>query len=239
MKGEKMTAFVPLHKTVFDRSLGLLSWFQECFDRDKKQVLKLLTPEDWFDVGHDITGGTQNCDGMWVPTYDTGSFVWAPPPCVASQCLEELRKARHKRQVSTHVFLCPRIMNHYWQRHLYRSADITFQIFPGHPFWNVEQHEPIMVGIYFPYLKSEPWHLKDSPRILEMAGRLQHVLKTDPVASGPLLRQLWEFTRKLPSMPEQLVLRMLQGSRPTVLSKAASRKRRGTSLEKDQGRNKI
>jgi hypothetical protein len=239
MRGEEMTAFVPLHQTAIERSEGLLTWFQDCFDPDRKQMLKLLSPEDWFDVGHDITGGTQNCDGLWVPTYNGGNFVWAPPPCVASQCLEELRKARHKRQVSTHVFLCPRIMNHYWQRHLYRSADVIFQIFPGHPLWSKNQYEPLMVGIYFPYLKSEPWHLKDSPKVLGMAGRLQQVLKTDPSSAGPLLRQLWKFTRKLPSMPEQLVLRVLRGSKPAVFSKATSRKRRGASLEKDSGQNKI
>jgi hypothetical protein len=221
MRGEEMTVFVPLHKTAVERSEGLLLWLQDCFDHTKSQVLKLLTPEEWFDVGHDITGGTRNCDGVWVPTYGTGNFVWAPPPCVASQCLEELRKARHKRQASTHVFLCPRIMNHYWQRHLYRSADMVVQIFPGHSCWNKDQHEPLLVGFYFPYLRSEPWQLKDSPKILGMAGRLQQMFKTDPSSTGPLLRQLWAFTRKLSRMPEQLVLRVLRGFESTGLPETA------------------
>jgi hypothetical protein len=72
-----------------------------------------------------------------------------------------------------------------------------------------------------------------------MAGHLQRLLKDDQSAAGPFLRQLWSFTRKLPGMPEQLVLRLLQGSEPTSFSKTTTGKRRGTSLEKEQGQNKI
>jgi hypothetical protein len=239
MKGDEMSAFIPLHLSAIERSGLIMSWLQECSGKSEDKKLMLLKPEEWFELGHDITGGSHNCDGIWIPTYGAGNFVWAPPPCVASQCLEELRKARHKRQVSTHVFLCPRIMNHYWQKHLYWSADIVFQVPPGHPIWNIHQHEPLMVGIYFPFLRTEPWQLKDTPKILGMAGHLQRLLKDDQSAAGPFLRQLWSFTRKLPGMPEQLVLRLLQGSEPTSFSKTTTGKRRGTSLEKEQGQNKI
>lgn len=162
-----------------------------------------------------------------------GNYIWAPPPCVALQCLEELRKARHKRQVSAHVFICPRIMNTAWQRHLYKSADLVFSIPPGHSFWSKEQHEPLIVGLYFPFLQFKPWQLKGTPKILGMARHLQRVCKTNPVATGCVLRQLWEFMRQLPSLPKLVVLQLLQGTALGKVPSSTSQKRRRTSLEED------
>jgi uncharacterized protein YpmS len=96
-----------------------------------------------------------------------------------------------------------------------------------------------MVGLYFPYLPSEPWQLKGTRKILGMAGHLQRVLKTDSVAAGHLLRQLWTFSRQLLSMPQQLVLRVLQGTDAYKVPKTVAGKRRGTSLEKEEGRRSL
>lgn len=119
-----------------------------------------------------------------------------------------------------------------WQSHLYKSADIVLVIPPGHKHWDDRQYEPLMVGFYFPYLAHEPWQLKGSKKILGMAGHLQRMFKTDSKSAGCLLRQLWKFVRQLPSMSQQLVLRMLQGSEVVEIPKAASRKRR-SGMEKD------
>lgn len=136
-----------------------------------------------------------------------------PPPRIAVACLEELRKARHKRQSSSHVFVCPQVMTSVWQRHLLRSADVVIRIPAGHPVWNLDQCEPLVLGLYFPFLQHEPWQLKKSNRILEMGGRLQRVFKSDPLSARRLLRQLWEeFTWQLPNMQEHVVLRVLQGT---------------------------
>jgi hypothetical protein len=233
MRGEKMEAFVPLHKTAVERSEGLIAWLQSHCDVKGHSSFRLLKTEDWYVLGHDLVGSARNGDGMWLPCYGVGNYIWAPPPCVALQCLEELRKARHKRQVSAHVFICPRIMNAAWQRHLYKSADLVFSIPPGHTFWSKEQHEPLIVGLYFPFLQSEPWQLKGTPKILGMARHLQRVCKTNPVATGRVLRQLWEFTRQLPSLPKLVVLQLLQGTALSKVPSPTSRKRRRTSLEED------
>jgi hypothetical protein len=233
MKGESMLSFVPLHRTALERCSNCLSWLQETYGMESK--LTVLSSKDWFWRGHDITGGTKNVDGFWVPEYGVGQYVWAPPPCVAVRCIEELRKARHKRQVSTHVFMCPRIMTVDWQRHLYRSADLVLIVNPGHPAWDKNQHEPLIIGIYFPYLRYEPWQLKGSNKLMGMAGHLQRVCKEDPSASGRVLRQLWDFTRKLSGMPELVVRRVLQGSVNSGLSKTTARKRRRTGVEEEMG----
>ena len=50
--------------------------------------------------------------------------------------------------------------------------------------------------------------------------------KADPGSSGCLLRQLWEFSRKLSSVPEHgMVSGMLQGSYDSKVSKTTARKR--------------
>jgi hypothetical protein len=235
MRGEAMLAFVPLHQTVAERSKGMIQWLQEHCDVEGHSPFHLLALEEWYVLGHDIVGGTCNSDGVWVPTYRAGNFIWAPPPCVAQQCLEELRKARHKRQVSAHVFVCPRIMNSVWQKHLYKSADLVITISPGHPQWGEDQHEPLLVGFYFPYLQHEPWQLKGSAKILGVARHMQRVCKANPISTGHILRQLWSFARELPSMSEHMVLQLLQGVGPLTIPQTASRKRRRASMEEDKG----
>jgi hypothetical protein len=221
MSGDPMAAFIPLHESALDRSQVLLEWLRIHCSISETMMFEALSPEDWYVKGHDIIGGTVNVDGVWVPSYGVGNYIWAPPPCIAAQCLEELRKARHKRQVSSHVFVCPRIMTASWQRQLYRSADLVFTLNPGHEVWDLSQHEPLLVGLYFPFLETEPWQLKGSTRLLEMGRHLQHMCKTNSSSSGCLLRQLWVFSRQLSKMSEQLVLQMLQGSSNTDLPKTA------------------
>jgi hypothetical protein len=239
MQGENMLAFVPLHETALQRSGNILDWLRECHGGKGDKELTVLEKEDWFWRGHDIVGGTRNVDGRWVPVYGTGQYVWAPPPCVAGQCLEELRKARHKRQHSTHVFVCPRIMTVEWQKHLYKSADLILTINPGHPIWDHSQHEPLIIGFFFPFLRYEPWQLKSSRRMVDMGGHLQRVCKEDPSALGSLLRQLWEFTRKLSDVPEHVVCKLLQGPEVAGLPQTAPRKRRRVVVEKEKRRGAI
>jgi hypothetical protein len=227
MGGDDMTSFVPLHKTALERSEGLLAWLKSHCDAPGKQEFECLSVEQWFEKGHDVIGADTNVDGVYVPRIAAGCYVWAPPPCVAVYCLEELRKARHKRQKSSHIFVCPRVMTTAWQRQLLRSADCVVHIPPGHPHWSHDQHEPLVIGFYFPFLKHEPWQLKGSPRVLELGGQLQRMCKDDPVSSGRLLRQLWDLTRRLPSLQEHVVLRMLQGTGNLTVSSSATRKDEG------------
>jgi hypothetical protein len=125
MAGDDMLSFVPLHQSALERSPELLAWLRDNTMLQQGEEWVVLDPEGWYERGQDIVGGERNLDGVWVPTYKAGTFLWTPPPCIASQCLEELRRARHKRQLSTHVFVCPRVMSTQWLRQLHRSADVV------------------------------------------------------------------------------------------------------------------
>lgn len=224
MQGKSILSFIPLPQMAIERSASLVAWLQDAFDKTGKEKLTVLKGEDWFWRGQDIIGGTANVDRQWVPEYATGQYIWAPPPCIAVRCIEELRRARHKRQTSTHVFVCPRIMTVEWQKHLYRSADVVLVVNPGHTAWEQDQYEPLILGFYFPYLCHEPWQLKGNPKIVGMAGHLQRVCKENPSASGCVLRQLWQLTRQLSSLPEQLVRQVLQRTGDSQISKTVAGK---------------
>lgn len=234
MRDGDMLAFVPLREAAFERSGTLVAWLQEISRCEGLADFELLRPEDWFVRGHDIVGGTYNCDGVWTPVYKQGRYIWAPPPCVAAQCLEELRKARHKRQSSSHIFVCPRVMATTWLRQLYRSADLVIRLPAGHTVWPLAQHEPLFLGIYFPFLPCSPWQLRGTEKLLEMGGRLQRMCKTDVSAAGPLLQQLWAFSRKLCHLPEFVVQWLLQGTRSSKVPEATTGKRRRDGVEEEE-----
>lgn len=235
MQGDDMLGFIPLHKNALERASRLTEWLRVHVTCEEEGGLEFLDPEGWYERGHDIIGGTYNCDGMWLPTCRKGMYVWSPPPCVAAQCLEQLRIARHKRQVSTHVFVCPRVMAMVWQRQLYRSADLVLQLPAGNNIWSSEQYEPLFIGIYFPFLECFPWQLKGAPKILEMGRHLQRVLQTDFGSTGLILQQLFAFTRKLQTLPELVVQRMLQRERRITIPQTAAGKRSRGDLEEEEG----
>jgi hypothetical protein len=55
----------------------------------------------------------------------SGKYIWAPAPALADAALEEFRIAQIKRQKSTHVLVCPRLMTPLWLKQLYK-AQILF-----------------------------------------------------------------------------------------------------------------
>jgi hypothetical protein len=61
-------------------------------------------------TGHDLIGGEINELCHWAPVHKAGTFVWAPPPAAAAVAIEELCKARIKRQDSLHIVIVPRLM---------------------------------------------------------------------------------------------------------------------------------
>ena len=69
-----------------------------------------------------------NSDGVWLPQYQSGTFVWSPPPAAARIVAEELRQARQKRQRSAHVFAVLRLMWVEWRKHLFKSTDLMFDL---------------------------------------------------------------------------------------------------------------
>ena len=66
---------------------------------------------------------------------EPGCFLWTPPPAAADVALEEMRKARIKRQLSTHIFVCPRLLTTEWLKQCHKATDCLFELPVGFSVW--------------------------------------------------------------------------------------------------------
>ncbi|GFH43770.1 hypothetical protein CTEN210_00243 [Chaetoceros tenuissimus] len=207
--GERMLKFVvPLAETAIERSATLEAWIRGWSDGDK---LELLEPEGWFERGHCISGGSLNNDGLWIPEHKDGSFLWNPAPAGASFAIKQLREARHKRPDIAHIFVSPRIMCQEWLKHVFKSADLVLMIPVGTDYWPECMHEPLVLALYFPYVKCEPWQWKNSPLMLELSGKLRGVWKEGKGTEGDILSELWTASRSSSEMSFRELRDLLQG----------------------------
>ena len=207
MSGEAMTVFIPIHQAAVDRSPLLTAWIQSWCGTDSL----LLTCEDWFQRGHDIEGwSTGNLDAFERPILAEGrTYIWTPPPFAADVAIAELRKARIKRQSSTHVVVVPRLCCSLWMKQLYRASDFVFQILPGSPFWTSDMHEPLLIGILFPFIRYNPWQLRGCPKMYAVGRELRGVPEGAEMVRRDLLRKFWTKCHGLRNMSENMVRRVL------------------------------
>jgi hypothetical protein len=211
-RGDEMINHIPLARTALERSTPLLEWIKSWFSSSEGNDVEVLEPEGWFERGHDIIGGAKNCDGRWIPKYQSGNFIWAPAPAGAKFAAEQLRQARHKRLDSLHVFVCPRLMNHEWISHVRKSADLILEIKAGlTEFWPSNKHESLVIGLYLPFANQKPWQLKRSPMLVDLESRLRLLWKEDPSTGRNILQQLLLFARSMGTMPVRDVRVLLFG----------------------------
>ena len=166
MMGKSIQEFVPLHLSPVTRSPKLVNWIKSWTGLDRKDSaqLEVLSEEDWYFRGHDMCLGEEtNYDGIPVVTYKSGVYLWHPAPAGALTALEQIRKARSKRVTSTHIFICPKLMEPEWRGQVYKSADVSTEVPAGEEFWGKEMHESLILAIYFPYLTHRPWELRKNP----------------------------------------------------------------------------
>jgi len=190
MKGISMLSFIPLHLTAWERASTLKQWIIDWMTPSLKQneSLEFLDVQDWFWRGHDIDGGVKNDDGIWMPTYKSGIFIWSPPPAGGQIAIEQLREARNKRTKSLHVFILPRLFTCIWRRQLSRVADLIVELPFIDDVWSKSvQHEPLTLAFIFPFLSHSPWQLKRSGTFLGMGRLLPKVWKESEVATGFIL----------------------------------------------------
>ena len=212
MNGGNMLSYIPLHLNAIERAPGLKQWIESWLSPNEEgEEISFLNYEGWFERGHDIVGGKSNLDGVWIPEYRRGTYVWTPPPAGGLIAVEQLRRARVKREWSTHVVLIPRLMSAEWKKQLFRVSDLFIEL-PFDKNWKKEiHHEPLIFAVVFPFLSHRPWQLKRSPAFLGMGNILRSMWKEDNVSAGTLLRKLFSQQRKMAGMPESLVRKMLQG----------------------------
>ena len=209
MAGDVMSAHIPIYLSAIDRvPSGLLEWIKEWSGGDST----LLTEMGWFTTGHDIdcwdSGGE---DGFERPVLIEGrTYIWAPPPIAADVALGELRKARIKRQTSAHVVVVPRLCTTLWLRQLCKAADIVFEVPVGFStIWPHDMHEPLLIGVLFPFLRSKPWQLRNTPKMFAVGRDLRGLFKDSPMDTGDFLCKFWEFCFGLQRLPENVVRKML------------------------------
>jgi hypothetical protein len=174
--------------------------------------VEVLEPEGWFERGHDMIGGSENCDGRWIPENKSGNINLAPPPAVAKFAAEQLQQARHKRLDSLHVFVCPRLMNHEWISHVRKSADLILEIKAGiTEFWPSNKHESLVIGVYLPFANQKPWQLTRAPLLVDLESRSRIWWKEDPGTGRDILQQLLMFARSMGTRPRRSVHHLLFG----------------------------
>ena len=205
MGGAEMLSFIPLHVSALEQTDTPCKWLTSWVGNNAE----ILTPNDWFERGHDISDFAINADGFSCPTFSPGVFIWAPPPAAADVALEELRKARVKRQCSMHVFVCPRIFTPQWLRQLHKAADLVFSIPSGTPMWPSSMFEPCLIGILFPFHRCKPWQLRGTPKMYAVGRSLSRMWENLEVDSSAFLRQFCTQCRSMESLPEHVVSKLL------------------------------
>ena len=224
--GECMLKFCPWGQNALERSTHLRKWLTETFGKH----IEYLTPNDWFRRGHDHIEKYKDTKGFWRIKTKPGTFIWTPPPAAADAALEELRKARLKRQKSTHIIVIPRLMTTLWLKQLNKAADLIVYLPNKYSFWNHAMHEPLVIAFCFPFLSHRPWQLKGTPKVCATARQLQSMFKNSEMDPGGFLRKFCDLCERLPTMQECMVQKLLYFGRLREVSQTYStsgvRKRR-------------
>ncbi len=138
MVGEVSSFHVPLHLSALDRQgESLVQWVHSWYGEDGVW----LTPNAWFTMGH-----------------TSKSCIWTPPPGAADAALEQLGQSIHKRPHHMHLVLIPRLMTFRWRK-LGNICDLVFTVPLGTEPWEISQFEPLIVALYFPLSRNQPWRL--------------------------------------------------------------------------------
>jgi hypothetical protein len=203
--GLDMLAFCPWHLSALEVSFNLQVWLEESIP----WKLVFLEPEDWFCKGHDLNGGAPDTRGFWRNVITSGNFVWSPPPAAAQVALEQLRKARLKRQNSTHIIVIPKLMTTEWLKQMHKVANIVLEIPARHTFWGPQCHEPLMIAFVFPFLKHNPWQLRSTPKMFSMARKLRALFQEPNVAEWDILRNFLLEVGSFQTMSPDVVRAML------------------------------
>ena len=236
--GEFMLQYCPWGKNALERSPYLKSWIEDTFGND----VEFLKPEDWYRRGHDHYSKFKDEKGFWRIKTKPGTFIWTPPPAAADAAFEELRKARLKRQQSTHIILVPRLMTTLWLKQLIKTADILIYLPNQYQCWTHAMHEPLVIAFCFPFLKYRPWQIKNTPKMCATSRELQKMFAESTVDPGNLLHKLFHLGQGLPSMSEHMVQRLLYfgstGKVPQTQPSSTTNKRKRSRppserLEKD------
>lgn len=182
MAGKSMLSFLPLHRTADEQSCELMPWVKTWADGERKTDCEMfvLTYDDWY-----------------KPLTSNGIYVWLPAPAIADVAGEMMAQAIHKNPYATHVFLCPRLMTARWMRLILKATDATWRIPAGSPIWDITNHEPLILSIYFSLSRQKPWRHNRCPQFGHESKVVQTLLSSGTTESGIALCKLITRTRDL------------------------------------------
>ena len=203
--GRSMMSYCPWGLSAGQRSSSIIKWCHSTFGPE----LEVLSPCQWYTRGHDHNGGFYDENGMYRLNIKHGTYLWEPPPAATDAALEEIRKARLKRRSSTHIVIVPRLCTTLWLKQLYKASDIVLYLPPCHLPWSSSMFEPLVIGILFPYSRFYPWQFKGSPRLCAARREMQKLLQEADLDPGSLLRKFFTSTRKISSLSEHMVRKLL------------------------------
>ena len=84
--------YIPLHLGAVERSGDLHRWIQSWWPEEQVSKLRLLTPDDWFELD------------------DQGDCVlWSPPPAAADVAIEMMITRIHRESWRMHVCIIPQL----------------------------------------------------------------------------------------------------------------------------------
>jgi hypothetical protein len=207
VSGMDMLHYIPLHLNCFERHQGVKTWLLDWV----KSPVEFLTPDDWFERGHLLMGGSKDANGFWRHNVKAGILVWTPPPAAASVCIEEMRKSIIKRPSATHIFLCPRLLTPEWRKQLHKMCDVVLFLPAGcdEEAWPESMHEPLTLGFVFPFLPFSPWQRRGTPKMLDVARKVSRVWKDEKVVGRDFLYKFFREQQSLAGLSEPMVRRML------------------------------
>ena len=94
MAVDKFLRSLPLNQTAFELQKNLRNKVEEWLVDDDWEF---TVTEDWFHK---------------VFTKPKGSWIWCNPPALGKIAVELLCEVKHMHPESTHIFLCPMLMEH-------------------------------------------------------------------------------------------------------------------------------
>ena len=183
--GKDILSFIPFDEDALFRHSPVEDWVKSWSGKHTET----LTYEGCFHKGHDLEGGYRDENGYWYNRERHSTFLWAPPLAATDVALEQLRITRIKRQMSTHCFICPRLMTSEWMRQFHKAVDFAVEIPTGSCCWPENMFEPLILGVCLPYIKSPPWQLRGTPKVLKLVRKVRRMFKEENLNPRNLLRE--------------------------------------------------
>jgi hypothetical protein len=188
--GLSLGGMVPLHLDAIERSPALKDWIRGWWSTGRE--LLMTEPQDWFTTAH-----------------TPGDFGWFPAPAAADAAIDQCCEALHKRPHCYHVFAVPLLMMNRWRKTLLKAVDVYFVLKPGCAVWDHSQHEPLGIFVSLPLSRHEPWRLRHTQPVVDLARALREVPDGDFVQKGHLFCEFLCLARQLETMPASVVRGML------------------------------